>query len=82
MPLPFDVAAELGPYLAQKAAMSLLNQRYRQIVNPWKTSNPALFCTELRPIASSYPARIRTWTKRTKISCATVTLPGKSFSGA
>src|SRR5947207_226228 len=24
----------------------------------------------------SYPARIRTWTKRTKISCATVTLPG------
>ncbi len=25
-----------------------------------------------------YPARIRTWTKRTKISCATVTLPGKN----
>src|SRR6266851_5536698 len=24
----------------------------------------------------SYPARIRTWTKRAKISCATVTLPG------
>jgi hypothetical protein len=23
-----------------------------------------------------YPARIRTWTKRAKISCATVTLPG------
>jgi hypothetical protein len=30
----------------------------------------------------SYPARIRTWIKRTKISCATVTLPGKRFSGA
>src|SRR5436190_71928 len=27
-------------------------------------------------LISSYPARIRTWTKRTKISCATVTLPG------
>jgi hypothetical protein len=25
----------------------------------------------------NYPARIRTWTKRAKISCATVTLPGK-----
>ena len=29
--------------------------------------------------SSSYPARIRTWTKRTKISCATVTLPGKRW---
>jgi hypothetical protein len=28
-------------------------------------------------VKGSYPARIRTWTKRTKISCATVTLPGK-----
>ena len=25
----------------------------------------------------NYPARIRTWTKRAKISCATVTLPGR-----
>jgi hypothetical protein len=31
----------------------------------------------------SYPARIRTWTKRSKVSCATVTPPGKkSQSGA
>ena len=27
----------------------------------------------------SYPARIRTWTKRTKISCATVTLRGSGL---
>jgi len=47
-----------------------------------KKSNPALFCTGLRRLASSYPAWIRTRTKRTKISCATVTLPGSpNFSG-
>ncbi len=31
--------------------------------------------------ALNYPARIRTWTKRTKISCATVTLPGSEGIG-
>jgi hypothetical protein len=34
--------------------------------------------TEGRTFDESYPARIRTWTKRAKISCATVTLPGRS----
>src|SRR5581483_5586071 len=33
-----------------------------------------------KELRRNYPARIRTWTKRAKISCATVTLPGKPAS--
>ena len=33
-------------------------------------------CDSVRADEASYPARIRTWTKGTKIPCATVTLPG------
>lgn len=38
-----------------------------------KTPRNPEVCEEFQ---KSYPARIRTWTKRAKISCATVTLPG------
>ena len=37
-----------------------------------ETSRKSLPCKGF----ANYPARIRTWTKRAKISCATVTLPG------
>ena len=40
------------------------------------TKNPRK-CLSCRGFCLSYPAWIRTRTKRTKISCATVTLPGK-----
>ena len=45
-----------------------------------ETTQPAELsagCIDCHLQSSNYPARIRTWTKRTKISCATVTLPGK-----
>lgn len=46
--------------------------------NPFKNKGPVLKSTGPRRLASSYPAWIRTMTRRTKISCATVTLPGNA----
>jgi hypothetical protein len=52
----------------------LLGEQTHQRAHMERTSRKTLRSAAL---VFNYPARIRTWTKRAKISCAAVTLPGK-----
>src|SRR5207302_7420145 len=71
-----DLRRGARPSAARPDADRQVMAREQPHRGPTGRERPPALRAVIEVFSSSYPARIRTWTKRAKISCATVTLPG------